>query len=72
MATTPSLTVDLTPKVVKVTAEVELHVDGRCVGTATVDLTPQDESETSSAGDVYVVEQRLHEARQQQSRAARP
>lgn len=37
------LTLDITPKVVKVTAEVELHVDGRCVGTTTVDLTPTDD-----------------------------
>lgn len=30
----------ITPKITKVTAEAELYVDGHCVGTTTVDLTP--------------------------------
>lgn len=47
MANTPELTVDITPKVVKVTAFVELYVGGRCVGTTTVDLTPQGDSEAT-------------------------
>lgn len=36
------LTVDITAKITKITANVELHADGRCVGTTTVDLTPLD------------------------------
>lgn len=40
MADTGSLHIDITPKIRKVTAHVDLYVDGRVVGSTEVDLTP--------------------------------
>ncbi|MCG7607099.1 hypothetical protein [Mycobacterium sp. CnD-18-1] len=39
MADTGSLHIDITPKIRKVTALVDLYVDGRSIGTTEVDVT---------------------------------
>lgn len=47
----PALTIDITPNIVKVTAEVELHADGKRIGTTTLDLTPPQDGKPQSQHD---------------------
>ena len=69
MPNTSELTLDITPKIVKVTADVELHVDGRCIGTTTVDLTPSGDDAVDIVDPLAVHEATLNLRERQQSQA---
>jgi hypothetical protein len=52
----PSITIDVTAKVKRITADVELYADGAVIGTTTVDLTPlADDTDEAVRGDAIQV-----------------